>query len=75
MSTIDHSSAVGMLKAAARSSADLILLNGRITTLDRQAPEVPAMAIRDGRFVAVGAEREIPPCPPRGATNLSAVSR
>ena len=65
MSTIDYSSAIGMLKAAARSSADLILFNGRITPLNRQAPGASALAIRDGWFVAAGAEREIPPCPPR----------
>jgi predicted amidohydrolase YtcJ len=41
------------------SSADLILYNGRITTLDRQKPEAEAVAVRDGRFVAVGTEREI----------------
>src|SRR5215203_5736410 len=41
------------------TSADLILLNGRITTLDRQNPEADAVAIRDGRFVAVGPERDV----------------
>ena len=41
------------------TSADLILFNGRITTLDRLAPEASAVAIRDGRFVAVGDERGI----------------
>ncbi|EIM25996.1 amidohydrolase [Microvirga lotononidis] len=39
--------------------ADLILFNGRITTLDRQNPEATAAAIRDGRFVAVGSERNV----------------
>jgi predicted amidohydrolase YtcJ len=38
---------------------DLILFNGRITTLNRQRPEVSAVAIKDGRFLAVGDEREI----------------
>ncbi|WP_373696772.1 amidohydrolase family protein, partial [Microvirga yunnanensis] len=42
-----------------KTSADMILFNGRITTLDRQAPEAAAVAIRDGRFLAVGDEREI----------------
>ncbi|MFL5190229.1 MAG: amidohydrolase [Microvirga sp.] len=41
------------------ASADLILFNGRITTLDRQAPEASALAIRDGRFVTVGDEKEV----------------
>ena len=38
---------------------DLILFNGRITTLNRQRPEVSAIAVKDGRFLAVGDEREI----------------
>jgi predicted amidohydrolase YtcJ len=41
------------------SSADLVLHNARITTLDGQNPEADAVAIRDGRFVAVGSEREV----------------
>src|SRR4051812_23382640 len=40
------------------SSTELILYNGKITTLDRQKPEAEAVAVRDGRFVAVGTERE-----------------
>lgn len=38
---------------------DLILKNGRFTTLDRSQPEADAVAIHDGKFVAVGSEREI----------------
>ena len=41
------------------SSAELVLYNGRITTLDRQGPEADALAMRDGRFVAVGSDREV----------------
>src|ERR1700730_6875403 len=40
-------------------TADLILTNGKITTLDRQNPQARAIAVRDGRFQAVGDEREI----------------
>ena len=40
-------------------SRDLILTNARITTLDRSNPEAEAMAIRDGRFLAVGTEAEV----------------
>src|SRR5258708_19647221 len=39
--------------------ADLILFNGRVTTLDRQNPQARAIAVRDGRFQAVGEERDI----------------
>lgn len=35
-------------------SADSVLLNGRIYTLDDSQPWASAVAIRDGRFVAVG---------------------
>ena len=38
---------------------DLILYNGKITTLDRENPQAQAVAVRDGRFLAVGDEREI----------------
>ncbi|WP_445504087.1 amidohydrolase [Microvirga sp. G4-2] len=41
------------------TTADLILFNGKITTLDRQNPQADAVAMRDGRFVAVGDEREV----------------
>lgn len=40
-------------------AAELILHKGRITTMDRAQPEVSAVAIRDGKFVAVGADHEI----------------
>lgn len=38
---------------------DLILRNGQFTTLDRSNPQVDAVAIKDGRFVAVGSERDV----------------
>jgi predicted amidohydrolase YtcJ len=38
---------------------DLILLNGRIHTVDDANPDATAVAIRDGRFVAVGSDDEI----------------
>jgi len=44
---------------SATGAADLILHNGRITTLDRQIPEAQAVAIRGGRFVAVGTDQEL----------------
>ncbi|MDH7799048.1 MULTISPECIES: amidohydrolase [unclassified Beijerinckia] len=39
--------------------ADLILFNGKITTLDRQKPQASAIAIEGGQFIAVGTDREI----------------
>ena len=39
------------------SYADTLLVNGRIATLDPLAPEASAVAIREGRFLAVGDDR------------------
>ncbi len=36
------------------SAAPLILVNGRFATLDRKRPQASAVAIQDGRFLAVG---------------------
>jgi predicted amidohydrolase YtcJ len=43
------------------SQPDLILYGGRITTLDRSRPQANAVAIKDGRFVAVGRDQEVRP--------------
>ena len=40
-------------------TADLILFNGKITTLDLQKPEAEALAIRDGRFMGAASAQEI----------------
>jgi predicted amidohydrolase YtcJ len=40
---------------------DLILHNGRFTTLDRTNPTAGALAIKDGRFLAVGREQDVMP--------------
>ncbi|MGH8684748.1 MAG: amidohydrolase family protein, partial [Nitrosospira sp.] len=37
----------------------LILRNGQFTTLNRQIPQATAVAISDGRFVAVGGDDEV----------------
>ena len=38
---------------------DLILYNGRVTTLDRSNPTATAVAIKDGKFAAVGTDVEV----------------
>src|SRR6185503_13011279 len=43
----------------AAGPADLILLHGRIYTLDAQKPWAQALAIREDRILAVGGDREI----------------
>jgi predicted amidohydrolase YtcJ len=40
-------------------NADLVLVNGRFTSLDRGNPNPEAVAVADGRFVAVGSERDV----------------
>jgi predicted amidohydrolase YtcJ len=37
----------------------LILLNGRFTTLDKSKPSATAVAIKNGKFIAVGGDSEI----------------
>lgn len=39
--------------------ADLVLFNGKIFTVDANQPWAQAVAIRDGRFVAVGSDDEV----------------
>jgi len=46
-------------KNSSLPAAGTIIRNGRIATLDKDKPFVPAVAISDGRFIAVGSEREI----------------
>ncbi|AOH85159.1 amidohydrolase [Sphingomonas panacis] len=38
---------------------DLILVNAKIATLDRENPQAQAVAIRDGKFLAVGTEQDV----------------
>jgi predicted amidohydrolase YtcJ len=39
--------------------ADLILTNGKITTLDKRRPTAEAVAVKDGRFLAVGSSESV----------------
>lgn len=44
---------------SSNTTPDIIFHNGRITTLDRAKPLASAVAIKDGRFVAVGTDAEV----------------
>ena len=39
--------------------ADLVVLNAVIVTMDTEVPEASALAVRDGRFVAVGSNEQV----------------
>ncbi|AJG23597.1 amidohydrolase [Cupriavidus basilensis] len=43
----------------AAAKPELILMNGRFATLDRANPQAEAVAISDGKFIAVGTRHEI----------------
>ena len=43
----------------AMTQTDLILTNAKVTTLDRENPQAEAVAIRGGKFLAVGTEQEV----------------
>jgi predicted amidohydrolase YtcJ len=47
--------------AGTTTAPDLILHNGRFTTLDRANPEAGAVAIKDGRFLRVGRSEDVLP--------------
>ena len=42
-----------------RTDPELVLLNGRFTTLDPDQPEASAVAVADGRLVAVGHDGDV----------------
>jgi predicted amidohydrolase YtcJ len=46
-------------RASTTQTADLVLINGRIVTVDDARPEAEAMAARDGRIEALGSADEI----------------
>ena len=58
-------SAAGRARAASQQkrpatiAPDLVLLNGRIYTVDDRLPKAEAFAVKQGRFVAVGTTDQI----------------
>ncbi|TAJ71443.1 MAG: amidohydrolase [Phenylobacterium sp.] len=56
-------------------SKDLILTNAKVTTLDRSNPQAQAVAIRDGKFLAVGSEADVRAAAAPNATVIDAKGR
>ncbi|MDO6414233.1 amidohydrolase [Sphingomonas sp. BIUV-7] len=54
---------------------DLILVNAQVTTLDRENPQADAIAVRDGKFLAVGTEAEVRAACGPDATVINAARR
>ncbi len=52
-------SAGGTARGAQQLPADLILVNGKVLTVDSKNSRVEAVAVRGGRFIAVGTSAEI----------------
>src|SRR5437867_3940988 len=46
--------------------ADLVLIDGQILTVDARFRQATALAVRDGRFVAVGSNEDVRPLIGRG---------
>jgi predicted amidohydrolase YtcJ len=52
--------AIGLIPAGKKTqTADLVLINGKIVTMDESKPVVEALAIRQGRVLAVGSNETI----------------
>jgi predicted amidohydrolase YtcJ len=77
--TVLTSAATTALAAASEGFAmpfkDLILINAKVTTLDRENPVADAVAIRGGRFLAVGREAEVRAAAAADATIIDAGGR
>ena len=59
-------------QVAAANAPDMILYNGKISTVDKENTDVQAIAIRDGDIIATGADRRSgrsPSSTPRSSTS------
>jgi predicted amidohydrolase YtcJ len=48
-----------LINAHASEDADLIVMNGKIVTVDRQFSIIQALAVKDGKILRVGTDREV----------------
>jgi predicted amidohydrolase YtcJ len=54
---------------------DTIIINAKVTTLDRENPQAEAVVIRDGKFLTVGSEQEAREAAAPGAVEIDARGR
>ncbi|MGB8952305.1 MAG: amidohydrolase [Candidatus Aminicenantales bacterium] len=47
--------------ASKKEPADLVLMNGKVVTVDEALPEAQALAVREDKIIAVGSNKEIRP--------------
>jgi predicted amidohydrolase YtcJ len=52
-------SSASIMRADASDAADLVLLNGKIATVDEKFTIVEALAVKDGKILRVGTNREV----------------
>lgn len=50
--------------------ADLVIMNGKVLTIDKDNPRAEAIAIKDDRIIAVGSDREINRLVKKGSTRV-----
>src|ERR1051326_1961299 len=61
-----------MAKAAETSDADLVVFNAKVYTVDNQAPQAEAFAVKSGRFTALGSTAEMKALMGKGTQSLDA---
>ena len=59
----------------ATPAADLVVTNARVVTLDRESRIAQAVAVRDGRIVAVGSNGEVDALAGNGTRRIDAGGR
>lgn len=75
VATLLAAPAAGQDRAGAAEPADLIVTNARIYTADAAHPRAHALAVRDGRIVFVGSDREAEALAGRGTERIDAEGR
>jgi predicted amidohydrolase YtcJ len=56
--SLSRRSAAQSTRSATKMDAELVLVNGRFTSFDRSNPNPEAVAIAEGKLIAVGSERD-----------------